>query len=60
MVLSYLNTEDPEDDEEGTADEDDVADGLERGEESLHDELEAGRAVDDAERPERAHETEDA
>ena len=35
----HLDPEDAEDDEEGTADEHDVADGLQRGDEGLHYQL---------------------
>ena len=39
--LEELDPEDAEDEEEGAADDDDVADGLEAGEQSLHHQLEA-------------------
>ena len=45
--LEELDTEDAEDEEEGAADDDDVADGLEAGEQGLHHQLEARRPVND-------------
>jgi len=41
----YLNTEDAEDDEEGAADEDDVADRSKRGQQGLDDQLETRRSA---------------
>lgn len=38
-VVPYLNTKNTKDDEESTADEDDVANGFERSDESLHHQL---------------------
>ena len=55
--LEELNPKDAEDEEEGAADDDNVADGLEAGEQGLHHQLEAGRPVDD---PERAESTDQA
>ena len=56
--LEELNPKDAEDEEEGAADDDNVADGLEAGEQGLHHEFEAGRPVNDAERPESADQAE--
>ena len=42
----YLNAEDAEDDEEGAADEDDVADGLEGRDEGLDHQLQAWSPAD--------------
>ena len=39
--FEQLDPEDAEDEEEGAADDDDVADGLEAGEQGLHHQLEA-------------------
>ena len=50
--LKKLNTQDAEDEEEGAADDDDVADGLEAGQQGLHHQLEARSSVDDAQRTE--------
>ena len=44
--LEELDPEDAEDDEEGAADEDNVPDGLEGGEEGLHHQLQPGGSVD--------------
>ena len=44
--LEELNAKDAKDDEEGAADEDNVADGLEGGEEGLHHQLQPGGPVD--------------
>lgn len=38
-VRTHLNSQDAKDDEEGAADEDDVPDGPQRGDEGLHDQL---------------------
>ena len=45
-LSKYLNSQNSKDDEEGAADEDDVADGLQRREEGLDDQLEPGSSVD--------------
>jgi hypothetical protein len=45
-ALEELDPEDAEDDEECAADEDNVPDGLEGGEEGLHHQLQAGGSVD--------------
>lgn len=42
----YLNTKDTEDDEEGAADEHDVADGLEGRDERLDDQLQPWSSAD--------------
>ena len=59
-VILYLNSQDSKDDEESATDEDNVADGFERREESLDDELESGSPVDDSQRSERPDQTKDA
>jgi hypothetical protein len=46
LDLEELDPEDAEDDEEGAADEDNVPDGLEGGEEGLHHQLQPGGSVD--------------
>jgi hypothetical protein len=46
LDLKELDPEDAEDDEEGAADEDNVPDGLEGGEEGLHHQLQPGGSVD--------------
>lgn len=38
-VRTHLHSQDAKDDEEGAADEDDVPDGPQRGDEGLHDQL---------------------
>lgn len=43
----HLDAEDAEDDEEGAADKDDVSDGTQWREQSLHDKLQATRSTDD-------------
>ena len=43
--LEELDPEDAEDDEEGAADEHDVADGLEGGQQGLHHQLQPRRSV---------------
>ena len=45
-LSKYLNSQNSKDDEEGAADEDDVADGLQGREEGLDDQLEPGSSVD--------------
>ena len=52
--LEELDPQDSEDEEEGAADDDDVADGLEAGEQGLHHQLEARSSVDDTQRTESA------
>ena len=59
-INTYLDSQNTKDDEECAADEDDVADGLQRGEESLDHQLEAGRPVDHPQRLEGAHQPEHA
>lgn len=38
-VRTHLHSQDAKDDEEGAADEDDIPDGPQRGDERLHDQL---------------------
>lgn len=51
MILgAYLHTKNAKDDKEGTADEDNVADGFEGGDEGLHHQLQAWSSADHSER----------
>lgn len=51
MILgAYLHTKNAKDDEEGAADEDNVADGFEGGDEGLHHQLQAWSSTDHSER----------
>ena len=43
---AYLKSKDTEDDEEGAADEDDVADGTQRRQQRLYDQLQSRRSTD--------------
>lgn len=45
MSVAHLDSQDAEDDEEGAADEDDVADGPQGGDERLHDQLQPRRSA---------------
>lgn len=47
---AYLHTKNAKDDEEGAADEDNVADGFEGGDEGLHHQLQAWSSADHSER----------
>jgi hypothetical protein len=60
LPLSSLYAQNSKDDEECAADEHNVPDRFERGEESLDDKFEAGSAVDDSERAEGADKAEHA
>lgn len=46
----YLNSKDPKDDKKRTADEDDVPDGLQGRDQSLHHQLEAWSSTDNPEK----------
>lgn len=46
---AYLYTQNAKDDEEGAADEDNVADGFEGGDEGLHHQLQAWSSTDHSE-----------
>ena len=59
-LSKYLNSQNSKDDEEGAADEDDVADGLQRREEGLDDQLEAGSSVDHSKGSKSSNEPKDS
>lgn len=46
FLFAHLNPENTEDDEEGAADEDNVADGFEGGDEGLHHQLQTWSSAD--------------
>lgn len=46
---AYLHTQNTKDDEEGAADEDNVADGFEGGDEGLHHQLQTWSSTDHSE-----------
>lgn len=45
-LRKHLHSQDAKDDKEGAADEDDVPDGPQRGDEGLHDQLQSRGAAD--------------